>query len=125
FIDMGRTFGSLANATQVAALFQQGHRFPPNRGSLTVARPIYDADRGQMVAPWEIRPGYLIRVRGILASPDTLNATEPDGVTVFKIVGVDYDTASASATLELDSQPQTLSHLLARMAAVIERQRQI
>ena len=70
-----------------------------------------------MVDPWEIRPGHLIRVRGIQARQDALNATSRDGETVFKVTAVDYSASSASATVELDSEPVTLSHLIARGAA--------
>ena len=41
-----------------------------------------------MVQPWELRPGKLIRVRGIQANADALNSTERDGVTVFKVIAV-------------------------------------
>jgi hypothetical protein len=115
YLDLGDEVGSLANATRAAQQFLTDHRTAPNQGRLTVARPIYDHDLGMMIQPWEIRPGKLIRVRGILASSDALNATSRDGVTVFKVIGVDYDTSSASAILELDSQPLSLTHLLARI----------
>jgi hypothetical protein len=114
--DLGDEVGSLANATRAAQQFLTDHATAPNAGRLTVSRPIFDHDLGRMVDPWEIRPGKLIRVRGILASSDALNATSRDGVTVFKVIGVDYDTSSASATLELDSQPLSLAHLLARIS---------
>jgi hypothetical protein len=92
------------------------HATPPNAGTLTIARPIYDHERGRMVDPWEIRPGNLIRVRGIQPNPNSLNVTDRDGVTVFQIVGTDYDTSSASATLELDSYSPTVARALAALS---------
>lgn len=114
-IELGKEIGSNVNAVRIGDQFLDDHQVPPNLGRLTVARPIYDHTLGRVVQPWEIRPGKLIRVRGLLASSDALNATSRDGVTVFKLIAVDYDTASAAAILELDSQPLTLAHLLARI----------
>jgi hypothetical protein len=117
FLDLADELGSASNAARVATLFLDEHQSPPNAGQLTVARPIYDHVRGTMVMPWEIRPGHLMRVRGIQPKPDELNATDRDGVTVFKVVAVDYDTSSASATVDFDSQPLTLAHMMARRGA--------
>jgi hypothetical protein len=114
-VDLGRELNSQLMAERIGDQWLADHRVPSNAGQLTVARPIYDRSLGRLVAPWEIRPGKLIRVRGIQPSSDALNASSPDGVTVFKVVGVSYDTSSASATLELDSQPNTLAHMLARL----------
>ena len=115
FLNLGQLAGSSDNAVQVLAQFLAEHAVAPNAGALTVARPIYDHDRGRMVQPWEIRPGHLIRVRGIQPNVNSLNATGRDGVTVFQIVGVDYNTGSASATLELDSYSPTIARALASM----------
>ena len=127
FVDLADNLGSSANAIRIGDQWLADHATPLNQGQLTVSRPIYDRDRGMMVQPWEIRPGKLIQVRGILANADALNATSRDGVTVFKVIASDYHTKSASATLELDSQPLTLSHMLARInltwPGVFERRR--
>jgi hypothetical protein len=56
-----------------------------------------------MVQPWEIRAGNLIRVRDVTPRIDSLNATDRNGVTVFRVYAVDYDASSNTATLELDS----------------------
>lgn len=114
FIDISNEVGSGADATKVGEQFLAEHASPPNAGTLTVARPIYDHDRGASVMPWEIRPGHLIRVRGVRPSVNSLNATARDGVTVFRVVSVDYDTASASARLELDSFAPTVARALAQ-----------
>jgi hypothetical protein len=65
-----------------------------------------------MVMPWEIRPG-LIRVRGILPRIDALNASDRDGVTVFRIVSAEYRASDAAATLELDSYARTVPRMVA------------
>jgi hypothetical protein len=116
FIDLGDEVSSSTNAVQAGDQLLAEHLTPPNAGTLTIARPIYDHDRGTRVMPWEIRPGHLIRVRGITPNPNSLNVTGRDGVTVFQIVGVDYDTSSASATLELDSYSPTVARALAAMS---------
>lgn len=113
FVNLADELAGSPTAVQAADAFLDEHATPPNQGRLTIARPIYDYSLGRSVMPWEIRPGKLIRVRGILANSDSLNATSRDGVTVFKVVAVDYDTASASATLELDNKSVTMAHLLA------------
>ncbi|MGH9248112.1 MAG: hypothetical protein ACRD0W_01120, partial [Acidimicrobiales bacterium] len=56
FLDLSDEIGSSANATRAAAQFLTDHAAPPNQGSLTISRPIYDHDRGMMISPWEIRP---------------------------------------------------------------------
>jgi hypothetical protein len=116
FLDLGDNAGSSESAIQAGDQLLAEHATPPNAGTLTVARPIYDHDRGMRIMPWEIRPGNLIRVRGITPNPNSLNVTDRDGVTVFQIVGVDYDTSSASATLELDSYSPTIARALAAMS---------
>lgn len=115
FVDLGDETGELNNATRAGDEFLAEHAVPPNAGTLEIARPIFDHDQGTMVQPWEIRPGNLIRVRGVRPNANSLNATDRDGVTVFRIVGHDYDTASASATLELDSHPLTVAQALAAL----------
>ena len=105
YIDLGDEVGSLANAQQAGDKFLMEHGYAPNAGRLTVARPIQDLYTGRMVQPWEIVPGNLIRVSGILPRVDALNATARDGVTVFRLAAVDYDAGRASAELELDSYP--------------------
>ncbi len=113
FIDLGDDISSLLNAEQAGDQFLAEHAAPPNAGTLTVARPIIDHHRGMMVQPWEIRSGHLIRVGGIRPNVNALNVTARDGVTVFRIVSVTYDTDSAAATLELDSSAPTVAHALA------------
>jgi hypothetical protein len=42
------------------------------------------------VMPWDILPGNLIRVRGLQPRLDSLKATTRDGVSVSKIVSMEY-----------------------------------
>ena len=116
FLDLSDDAGSSGNATRAGDEFLAQHRYPPNAGTLTVAAPILDNTLGRMVAPWEIRPGHLIRVRGVLPRVDALNATTRDGVTVFRVISSDFNASSASATLELDSYSRTVARALATTA---------
>ncbi|GLY21706.1 hypothetical protein [Micromonospora sp. NBRC 101691] len=111
-IDLGSEVGSATAAAQAGDKFLAEHQYPPNAGSLRIARPILDLQTGRMVQPWEIRPG-LIRVRGILPRIDGLNATDRDGVTVFRIVSSEYRASDAAATLELDSYARTVPRMVA------------
>lgn len=103
-VDAGNEISSQANAQTIGQRQLEEHTQPPNMGSLTVGRPIYDRTLNRMVKPFEIMPGRLIRVRGIQPSIDSLNATVRDGVTVFKVVSVEYDADTGMARLELDRQ---------------------
>jgi hypothetical protein len=116
-IDLGSEAGSLANATQAAAEFLAQHAVPPNAGTLKVSRAILDRVAGRMVMPWELRPGYLIRVRDVHPRVDALNDSGRDGVTVFRVVAVTYNAERNEATLELDSPARTVESFLARVQA--------
>jgi hypothetical protein len=115
WIDLSDETGSATNAIYVGDNFLAEHRYPPNAGTLTVQRPILDTFTGRMVMPWEILPGHLIRVGGVVPRIDSLNPTNRDGVTVFKIVSTEYTASSASATLELDSFSRTVARALANL----------
>lgn len=112
FIDMSNELGTAVTAQRAGDNFLAEHAHPPNAGTLTVARPLLDNVTGRMVQPWEIVPGYLIRVQGVLPRVDALNPTSRDGVTVFKVVSATYSAANAAATLELDSYSRTVAQQL-------------
>jgi hypothetical protein len=99
----GSEVWSTTNAAKAATAFLEEHAVAPNAGTLRVSRPIRDNETGRWVKPWNIRPGGLVRVLGVQPTQDTLNATSPDGVTVFRIVSVTYDEDNQTATLELDT----------------------
>ena len=115
FIDLADETGTDAQAILIGDAFLQEHKYPPNAGTLTVARPILDNLTGRMVMPWEIRPGHLIRVQGVLPRVDALNPVARDGVTVFKIVSTDFSSSSVSAALELDSFSRSVARSLASL----------
>lgn len=118
FIDLGDTVGSAANANQAGDQFLADHATQPNRGTLTVSRPMVDFARGRMLQPWELprwAPGQLIRVRRVAPRPDSLNATARDGSTVFRIVAAEFDAETVSTKLELDSFPITVSRVMSAL----------
>lgn len=112
-LDLGDEIGSAAAADKTGDEFLLDHRFAPNAGRLSVARRILDRWTGRMVDPWEIRPGHLIRVRGILPRVDALNASARDGTTVFKVATHEYSASAAAATLELDSYSLSTARAIA------------
>lgn len=105
---------SAAAASATAAAFLANRKVPPNAGTLTIARPIQDYTTGRWIRPAHIRPGELIRVRGVQPTPDTLNATSPDGVTVFRVMAMTYSDDTGAATLELDSLKLTQQRAIAQ-----------
>lgn len=121
-VDISDEVGSSANANQAGDNALSEHANPANMGNLRIARPILDRDSGRHVMPWEIRPGYLIRVRGVAPSVDMLNQTR-NGSTVMRIVGVDFDAASASASLELDAYPTAQGRQIAALKRSNETRR--
>jgi hypothetical protein len=122
-IDIGDEIGSTAAATRVGDNFLADHKYPANAGTLTVSRPIRDLTTGRLVEPFEIEPGELIRVLGVESYPDALNASSNDGQTVFRIWSMEYDSDSASATLELDTYSRTTANAIARLIKRRNRKR--
>lgn len=118
WIDLGNDLGATTVQAQRAGDdFLAEHLTPANAGSLTVAKPIVDLISGMQVWPWEILPGNLIRVRGIQPRVDSLNATTRDGVSVFRIVSVEFSASDAMATLELDSYAPSLARAISDLQA--------
>lgn len=115
-LDMGSEVGTLSQATQRGQAFLADHRVPPSAGRLTVARPIWDRIDRRYVMPWEILPGFLVRINGVHSAPDALNAVSPDGVTVSRIVETSFRASTAAAELDLDAPVLTEQRLLAQLA---------
>jgi len=115
FIDLGDEASTQVNAERVGDQFLAEHKVPVNAGRLTIRRPIVDFRSGRMVNPWEIRPGELIRVKGVESYPDSLNSDGRDGITVFKIAATSYSSADNAATLELDSYTPSVARMLAKV----------
>lgn len=122
-VDLADEVGSSAAATQVGDSFLAEHRWSPNNGTLKIARPIRNLNAGGYVDPWEIRPGRLIRVRGITPSVDTLNTTDRDATTLFRIVAAEFDSAAGEASLELDSYSYTTARAIATARKPPKRKR--
>jgi hypothetical protein len=114
-LDLGSAAGSAANATQAGTQFLADHSTATNAGTLVVAGRITDLVSGRMLYPWQIRPGYLIRVNGVNARPDSLNATNSNGVTTFRVASTDFSASNGSATLELDSYTPSLARSIAKL----------
>lgn len=115
YIDLGDEASTANNAHQVGQQFLSEHQYPVNAGRLTISRPILDTQAGRMVQPWEIKPGTLIRVRGVAPYPDSLNNTGRNGVTVFKVAATSYSSSDATATLDLDVYAPSVARALAAL----------
>jgi hypothetical protein len=116
FIDLGDEASTQANAHRVGDQFLAEHQYPLNAGRLTIRRPIVDLVAGRMVQPWELRAGYLIRVRGVESYPDSLNVAGRNGVTVFKVAAVSYSASDNTATLDLDTFAPSVARAMATLA---------
>lgn len=79
---------------------------PPKAGTVLVRRPIVDQVTGYPVAPWEIEPGYLCRIR---ETGDALRITQ-----------VDYDDDSCSMLLTLGTPVLSDEQRLARLDRAVE-----
>lgn len=115
-IPLGSEVWSTAAAVKVGDESLAEHATPPNAGTITFARPIYDRLEGRWVKQCEIRSGGLVRVRGVQPTPDTLNATSPDGLTVFRLVSAKFDDDSNSTVCELDTFVLTESRAIAELS---------
>jgi hypothetical protein len=113
WIDLGDNIGSTNNATQAGDQWLAERQYPQNAGTLTVASPIADLQLGRMVQPWELKPGKLIRVRGVQPNIDSLNPSGRNGVTVFRVRSVTFRASTCSAELELDSYSNKTASALA------------
>ena len=114
YIDLGSEVGSAANATQVGDNFLADHVIPPNAGTVTINRPIYDCLNMVWVQPYEIAAGELIRIVGpdVDVTTDSLNASTNDGQSVFRIWTKTYNSENNSATCELDTYTRTTANAL-------------
>lgn len=122
-VDLGANVGSTANATQAGTRFLADHNTVPNAGTLTIGTPVLDLVNGRTVQPWELVPGTLIRVRGVLPRVDALNATDRDAVTVFRVLSTEYRASDNTCALELDSYPRSLANQIVAAHRKIDRRR--
>lgn len=104
-IDLGDNVDASGSTVEVTALgFLSDHARPIRSGTLTVTRPLFHEGLEEFVDPWQLVPPFWIRVTGATSALLPLS-DEPDGATVFEVVGVTYSTSTASAVLDLD-QPR-------------------
>jgi hypothetical protein len=80
-------------------------------GSAVVSGPIMDETQGRLVQPWEIRPGWPIRVEstpnGYTAGVGGANAVY-DGESTFRLTKVTYRVGDDTAALEFDGGSRRL-----------------
>lgn len=97
------------------------HRLKKNTGTLTLKRPIFMTHYGSQsyqgyvgrLQPWEIKPGFVVRVRDIWPDSNAGEFTfddEPlpwghDNCT-YRVVSTTYSSADNSCVLELDTLPK-------------------
>ena len=105
--DLADEIGSQADADKFAAEYLLDHGTPPAAGTLTVARKIWDNDKGRLIEPYEIMPGHLLRVRELATEAGDLSTTSRDGRCVFRVTGMEYRQESRAATVELDAPPKS------------------
>lgn len=117
FLDLGSEAGaSSAQAVRAGDAFLEAHRYPTNNGTVTLRRAVADATTGRLLQPWEVRPGVLIRLRGVQPSIDALNASDRDGATVFRVAETAYSARDNAVTLALDSYGSSVARALAAVA---------
>ena len=112
FLDLTVEAGTQTDADKAGDQFLAEHQDIRAAGTLRVSSAIFDHDRGQMVEPYELRPGHLIRVRDIVPRLSALTATERDGISVFRVVAVDYDARRNEASLTLDAEQRQLAQMV-------------
>lgn len=93
--------GSEANAEHIGDQVLAALNTPTRSGTAVVRKPILDRLSGMMVAPWEIEPGYLVRVR--------------DRGLDLRLTEMTYEDSDCSASLSLGSPTLTLPQRLARL----------
>lgn len=108
-IELDESVSSRANALRIGEQVLRLKNHPPKAATATIVRPVYDSVAGRMVAPWEIEPGYLVRVR---ETGDDLRITE-----------VEVNTEDMAAALTLGEPAPTQEQLIARLAKVTRRKR--
>jgi hypothetical protein len=104
-IDLGSNVGGGNAAAQAAQQFLDSHAVPPASGTLAIARPIYDRVECRYVQPWEILPGYLVRVKDVAP---VHAGQDRDGTTTFRVVAMDFEQSTNTAQLELDAPAVSL-----------------
>lgn len=94
--------GSLANAQNIGNQVLAALNTPSRAGTAVVGEPILDRLTGLTVMPWEIEPGYLVRVR--------------DRGLDLRLTEMTYDDGDCSASLTLGSPMLTLAQRIAGLS---------
>lgn len=108
-LDLDESVSSYSNAQQIGKQLLRLTNNPPTAATATVVRPIWDRRQGCTVAPWEIEPGYLVRLR---ETGENLRLTE-----------VEVNTDEQSAALTLGEPAPTQEQLIARLTKPKRRRR--
>lgn len=93
--------GSLSNAQRIGDETLAALNTPTRSGTAVIRDRIQDRLSGKMVMPWEIEPGYLVRVRDIGAD--------------LRLTEMTYEDANCAASLTLGSPTLTQAQRIARL----------
>jgi hypothetical protein len=94
--------GSLINAQTIGDQILATKAAPPKAATVAVRHPILDMQEGRLIQPWQIQPGYVVRV---IDTGDELQCTE-----------VNYTHETRTMNLTLGTPVATSDQLLARLA---------
>lgn len=98
--------GNLAQGVRVAQNTLAAAAQPPQAGTLTVARPVYDRAYGKWVMPWELRAGNLALIRD---TGDLLRVSEVsydhDNLVASVVLGTPQPTQAAFIAAATDGKP--------------------
>lgn len=93
--------GSEANAIRIGDETLAALNTPTRSGTAVIRQPILDRLTGLMAMPWEIEPGYLVRVRDIGAD--------------LRLTEMTYEDTNCTASLSLGTPTLTTPQRLARL----------
>lgn len=121
--------GPLTEATArrkgLAALASAG--LQRTSGTAEVTAPVFDVREGRMIEPWEMRAGWSVVLTGGVLRADGGKAFSEvgarDGRSTFRVTGVSYSAATATATLDLDGGGRNLFNRVRRPLPVVRRRR--
>lgn len=123
-VDLGSDIGSTNQAVARGQKELADRAYVPNGGTVTLggSRRIWDYTLQRDIAPWEIEPGHLCRLRGVVPRPDTLNpAGGRNGSTICRIVSMTWSDSRGAAVLELDSYTLTMRRKIVDIVRQIRR----
>lgn len=124
-VDLGSDTGTAEAAAAAGQAALDDGLWPTNNGQLTVRRPVRDVVSGRMVHPRELPryAGRLIQLRDVEGYVSTLNPSDRDGSTVYRMAQVAYSARDRAATVTLDAFEDTVEAALIRAGRLQARQR--